>query len=283
MHQSASSTEAPPRPSESSPPTSLESTDILDVYKSLVARGLMRWDAEQARCVLELRKLLQTLEDYRPPVELLRRLSPDAPMLARRAREKGWLASTTKGKGGEGDGGNNGASGWWDGLKSLMATGGNNGGGDAAADRGSPGWRERALVRVLSGEEELAALDTPKGILLTGPPGTGKSHLMQLFFSLLPTTRKARHHYHPFLLSLYQAVWRRTQARMADVTPHERDNAMDRVAQDGWRAIFAGGAYAAEGGREEGEVRRVAKTGEEEKEGIAFGIARDMILQYHVL
>lgn len=208
-------------------------------------------------------------------------------MLARRAREKGYLRSTSNSKGDEGSA----AKGWWDGLKSL-ATGGAGGAsgsgqeqqhGESSSSRGSPGWREKALVRVLSGEEELAALDTPKGILLTGPPGTGKSHLMQLFFSLLPTQHKARHHYHPFLLALYQAVWRRTQARMADVTVKERDEAMDRVAQDGWRAIFAGGAYAAEGGREEGEVRRVAKTGEEEKEGIAFGIARDMILQYHVL
>ena len=30
---------------------------------------------------------------------------------------------------------------------------------------------EKGLVRVLSGEEEIADLRTPKGIMITGPPG----------------------------------------------------------------------------------------------------------------
>lgn len=85
------------------------------------------------------------------------------------------------------------------------------------------------------------------------------------------------------MLSLYQAVWRRTQARMNAISPESREESMDKVGADGWRSIFAGGAYAGEGGVEEQGSRRVAKTGEEEKEGIAFGIARDMILQYHIL
>lgn len=32
----------------------LQSTDLLDVYNSLVARGLIVWDAEQVRCVMEV-------------------------------------------------------------------------------------------------------------------------------------------------------------------------------------------------------------------------------------
>ncbi len=127
----------------------------------------------------------------------------------------------------------------------------------------------------------LIAPPASQGILLTGPPGTGKSYLLSLFFSLLPTQHKARHHYHPFLLSLYQAVWRRTQARMAGSTATVKEEAMDKVAKQGWRAVFASGAY--DGEAEEADVRRFSKTGTEERESIAFGIARDMIMEYHVL
>jgi hypothetical protein len=35
-------------------PSELQSTDLLDVYNSLVARGLIVWDAEQVRCVMEV-------------------------------------------------------------------------------------------------------------------------------------------------------------------------------------------------------------------------------------
>ncbi len=120
-----------------------------------------------------------------------------------------------------------------------------------------------------------------QGILLTGPPGTGKSYLLSLFFSLLPTRHKSRQHYHPFLLSLYQAVWRRTQARMAASNTQLKEANMDKVAKEGWRTIFAGGAY--EGDGEEADAHRISKTGTEERESIAFGIARDMIMEYHVL
>lgn len=186
-------------------------------------------------------------------MELLRKLSPDAPVLAKAARTSD--------------------SGWW---KSITGTG---------SSSATP--EEKALVRVLSGEEELAELDTPKGILLTGPPGTGKSYLLSLFFSLLPTKHKARHHYHPFLLHLYQSVWRRTQARMAAATQEVKVDRMDKAGKEGWKAIFAGGAYQNdnEGDRVRARVanERVALSGGEEQESIAFGIAKDMILEYHIL
>jgi protein AFG1 len=89
-----------------------------------------------------LRKLYETLSTYSPPLELIRRLSPDAPVLARRLRE-----SANKGKG----------SSWWTSFKVS-----NSKDKDEVRGEMSESERERALVRVLSGEEELAELDVPK-------------------------------------------------------------------------------------------------------------------------
>lgn len=85
----------------------------------------------------QLRKLLEELKTYTPPLDLLAKLSPDAPLLAREA-----LKAEKEGRGAS----------WWKGLT-----------GTANGKEGQgPTERERALVRVLSGEEELEALTTPK-------------------------------------------------------------------------------------------------------------------------
>lgn len=123
--------------------TSIQTTDLLEYYRGLVARGDLKWDDEQVRCVMhvsklthikhksdeiQLKKLLVTLEDYQPPLELMDKLLPKAPPSLDSSLSTG--TSWFKGKG-----------------KQLVA------GSDE---------RERQLVRVLTGEEELAALQTPK-------------------------------------------------------------------------------------------------------------------------
>lgn len=85
----------------------------------------------------QLRKLLEELKDYTPPLDLLAKLSPDAPLLAREA-----VKAEQEGRG----------AAWWKGFA----------GNGAKESPGGPTERERALVRVLSGEEELEALTTPK-------------------------------------------------------------------------------------------------------------------------
>jgi hypothetical protein len=52
---SASAVDGAPEPNLSPEQVGeLQSTDLLDVYNSLVARGLIVWDAEQVRCVMEV-------------------------------------------------------------------------------------------------------------------------------------------------------------------------------------------------------------------------------------
>ncbi|UZJ52418.1 hypothetical protein CBS101457_001738 [Exobasidium rhododendri] len=70
-----------------------------------------------------------------------------------------------------------------------------------------------ALVRYLSEEQQLEALGTPQGLLLTGKPGTGKSFLVDLWFDCLPIRGKFRRHYHHLLLSIYRLIWIEAERR----------------------------------------------------------------------
>lgn len=72
---------------------------------------------------------------------------------------------------------------------------------------------------------------------------------------------------------------------MKDITPVKRDELKETAGKDGWKSVFAGGAFA---GADDGNGASpgpsgIKLSGEEQKEGISFGIARDMILQYHIL
>jgi hypothetical protein len=69
---------------------------------------------------------------------------------------------------------------------------------------------------------------------------------------------------------------------MKSITPERREGNMEEAGKEGWKAVFAGGAFKGdtEGAKGKGGMRL---SGEEEREGISFGIARDMILEYHIL
>lgn len=74
-----------------------------------------------------------------------------------------------------------------------------------------------ALVRYLTEEQQLEALGTPRGLLLTGKPGTGKSFLVDLWFECLPIRGKFRRHYHHLLLSIYRLIWIEAERRRVTI------------------------------------------------------------------
>ena len=63
-------------------------------------------------------------------------------------------------------------------------------------------------MHALSREEEIYSLNTPKGLLLSGEVGTGKTMLMDMFFNSLPVERKRRWHHHALMLELYSRIHR---------------------------------------------------------------------------
>lgn len=102
----------------------------------------------------------------------------------------------------------------------------------------------------------------PKGILLTGPPGSGKSLLLSLFYQLLPISKR-RIHYHAFTLALYKEVFAEMNRRKSsDEEEWERKARNKELAgRKGWKSVFAGGRWD-----EEGKERPVWT----KEEGVAF-------------
>jgi protein AFG1 len=56
------------------------------------------------------------------------------------------------------------------------------------------------LTRVLTDHEQAMELQSPKGLMLHGEVGTGKSMLVDLFQDCLPNHKKRRWHFNTFML-----------------------------------------------------------------------------------
>ncbi|GAC96430.1 potential mitochondrial ATPase [Pseudozyma hubeiensis SY62] len=177
----ASFTGASPTHSE---PNALQVTDPLLIYRAKVARGELEEDEEQLRALIELRRINRTLRDYVPPAHLLGILHDDSQSSSSSA-----LASA---------------------IDARLRPGAKEFQEEPSSRKGE---NIGELVRWLSESEGLAELGTPKGLLITGTPGTGKSMVMDIFYDSLPTKYKFRRHYHHLLLDLYKIIWQEAERR----------------------------------------------------------------------
>ncbi|GAA5827955.1 hypothetical protein JCM11251_005665 [Rhodosporidiobolus azoricus] len=245
------------RSASSSSATGLEVADPLWLYYSLVAQGKVQKDEEQLRALVRIRKLHEQLLDYQPPVRLVTLLESIRSLPSSETSPTSSSSALTTS-----------SLPVWPFRRSALSMLGQELSPEEEAERrelASLSEKEKTmqLVKVLKAHEGLEDLDTPKGFLLTGPPGTGKSLLMDLFFQSLPVPHKVRYHYHAFLLSIYQSVHRALEKqRLAN---EEEERAMNELYRQGggkgypwsrkeemkaqaiskgWQSVFAGGRSA---------------------------------------
>jgi peroxisome-assembly ATPase len=135
----------------------------------------------------------------------------------------------------------------------------------------------------------MASLTTPKGLLLTGPPGSGKSFLVTEWFDSVPTPYKIRKHYNELVLEIYRAVWEETQRRMAllrasgsDIRDSEQDRPRwTRAIRDQWRSLVRTGGLNSIWSR--GLSAQLMSNNGMLEPSIAYVLARRLVLKHWLL
>ncbi|KAI0630434.1 AFG1-like ATPase-domain-containing protein [Trametes polyzona] len=230
--------------------------DLLERYRGLVALCRIKEDEEQIRVIMQLRRLHKELDGYAPPAVLARHLN----------QTHTFAPGELPAEGGD-------SSPWW-----------------AATDSFEQDRSSRGLIRIRTHAEEIEALDTPKGLLITGPPGSGKSFLIDLWFSTLPTPYKARKHYNELVLEIYRAVWEETRRRMtamyssearlqADQEPEPRP--WNKLVRDQWRQHLKSGSLPIRWTRRANMSFSLSRAPLEPS--IAYVVAQRLILRHWLL
>ncbi|GME78047.1 unnamed protein product [Ambrosiozyma monospora] len=184
-----------------SPPSStcsaLTIADPLVVYRDYLAKGILKTDINQYILAKQLQKLHSKLLDYHPNLEksykineLIRKI--DSNLLKRDTGYytskvfSSFMPSTYLNLNSEGKSGSVFKNAWVDGsylgrmIKINTTT--------------------RDLIKVLSMEQELSEVDAPKGLIINGEVGCGKSMLLDIFATCLPIESKLRIHYNNLIL-----------------------------------------------------------------------------------
>jgi protein AFG1 len=75
-----------------------------------------------------------------------------------------------------------------------------------------------ALTKILTNHEEAMQLASPRGLMLHGEVGTGKSMLIDLFADSLPTNKKKRWHFNTFMLEAFSRLEQLRRTRLSRST-----------------------------------------------------------------
>ncbi|KAG4428320.1 hypothetical protein IFR05_016196 [Cadophora sp. M221] len=188
--------------------TSLTISNPLVLYRSLLATKIIDPDPAQHRLALELQKIYLRLKDYSPKAEYSTRLKAisraieDVPM----SRDD-----------------------------------------NSVAVPGHPLRRNPlfahlfpkqetdslALTRILTSHDAAKNIDSPKGMLLHGEVGTGKSMLFDLLADSLPNKKKRRWHFNTFMLETLARLEQLRQSRSkGSAVPANAEHSLVWLAKD---------------------------------------------------
>ncbi|KAK7511108.1 AFG1-like ATPase-domain-containing protein [Phyllosticta citriasiana] len=185
--------------------TGVTITNPLVLYRALLATKRIRPDPAQHRLAIHLQKLYDRLKDYEPTVEYSQRLHQISRAISA-GQPQPPLAQ---------DAGNASGSSW---LWSTLLP--------QREKRDS-----RALTRVITSHEAAMELDSPRGLMLHGEVGTGKSMLVDLFADCLPNQKKKRFHFNTFMLETFAKLELLRKQRGSGLI-NEDDHSLLMLARD---------------------------------------------------
>lgn len=159
-------------------------TNPLVLYRALLATQRIRPDPAQHRLALELQKLYFRLKDYDPEIEYRWRLEKAARLSQEIKKQKDVERKAI----------------FDDGprtkrfsMSSIFSL------DERAASM-------LALTRTVPVHDSAMEIDSPQGMLLYGEVGRGKSMLLDLLYSSLPTRKKRRWHFNTFILDIFRRL-----------------------------------------------------------------------------
>ncbi|KAK6502814.1 hypothetical protein TWF481_007859 [Arthrobotrys musiformis] len=163
-------------------------TSPLHIYRNLVATNVISADPNQHRAAIVIQGVYDRLLDYKPEryTDLKKRL--DAVTNSLRALEDAHKKSSHSQDGGGG-------------LQKHKTTWRDS--PYLPTSLQSPQAQSKALIRTFSRDEELLNISSPRGLLLSGNVGCGKSMLTDILAESLPVESKRRVHFDTFMLGVY--------------------------------------------------------------------------------
>lgn len=171
---------------------SLSITNPLILYRALVATSRIKPDPAQHRLALELQQLYYRLKDYNPEIEYRWRLERAA-RLSRNMAD-GQVRKAV-----------------FDDEQRRFSI-------SSFFSRDNRAMSMLALTRTVPVHASAMEIDSPKGMLLYGEVGRGKSMLLDLLYSSLPTRKKRRWHFNTFILDIFRRLERARIERSSSPT-----------------------------------------------------------------
>ena len=174
--------------------TGLTITNPLVLYRALLATKRIEPDPAQHRLALHLQKLYFRLKDYEPEIEYSRRLEQIGLTVGK----------SSEAENRDGSNKNNPVGGIFSTFQSSKAE-----------------KNVLALTRQLTSQESAMQLQSPRGLLLYGEVGTGKSMLVDLLADSLPNRKKRRWHFNTFMLETFARLEQLRRKRAAESGTHD--------------------------------------------------------------